>query len=138
MKKSYFLLVFAVYFVMTGCGRIHGPVAEVNAFAEEKEGVLSEMVKKIEANPNESGIDDARKVFEGKKESLKAKREGIKSAPQGFNADWKSQLMYTESRHTEMLNGMGAKIRYDCNSEQCEEKWNGLEKDFNEAAKFYQ
>ncbi len=138
MKKNYFLLVFAVYFVMTGCGRINGPVDEVNAFAEEKEEVISQMGKELAADPTENGIDGARKVFESKKGSLRAKKEAIKSAPQGFNADWQSLLMDTESRHDKMLDDIGVKFRVACNSEGCKNKWDELEKDFTETAKYYQ
>jgi hypothetical protein len=121
-----------------GCGRIYGPVEEVKAFADEKEDVISQMGKKLEANPTEAGVDEARKVFEAKKDSLKAKKEAIKAAPQGFNVDWRSLLMKTESRHDEMLRDIGIKFHVACGSEQCEKKWKALEKDFNETAKYYQ
>ena len=137
MKKISLLLVLAFYLMFTGCGRIYGPVEEVNAFAEEKEDVISQIGKKLAANPTEAGVDEARKIFEGKKESLKAKKEAIKAAPQGYNYDWHSLLDKTEARHDQMLNDIGIKFRVACYSEQCEEKWKALEKDFNETAKFY-
>lgn len=138
MKRIKLLLVFAFCLTLIGCGRINGPVEEVKAFADEKEEVLSQMGKKLEGNPTEAGVDDARQEFEAKKESLKTKKEAIKAAPQGFNADWQSLLMKTESRHDEMLRGIGVKFTVACNSDQCENKWKALEKDFNETAKFYQ
>jgi hypothetical protein len=138
MKKFSLLLVLAFCLMFIGCGRINGPVEEVKAFADEKEDVLSQMAKKLEANPTEAGVDEARQIFEAKKDSLKAKKEAIKAAPQGINADWQSLLMKTESRHSEMLNGIAIKFKAACYSEQCEKKWKALEKDFNEAAKFYQ
>ncbi len=107
MKKTTLLLVFAFCLTFIGCGRIYGPVEEVKAFADEKEEVLSQMGKKLAANPTEAGLDEARKIFEAKKESLKVKKEAIKAAPQGMNADWRSLLMKTEARHQEMLRGMG-------------------------------
>jgi hypothetical protein len=138
MRKNSLLLVLAFCLMFIGCGRINGPVEEVKAFADEKEDVISQMGKKLEANPTEAGVDEARKVFEAKKDSLKAKKEAIKAAPQGFNKDWQSLLMKTESRHDEMLRGIGVKFTVACYSDQCRNKWKALEKDVNETAKFYQ
>lgn len=138
MKKLSLLLVLAFHLLLVGCGRIYGPVEEVKAFADEKEDVISQIGKKLEANPTEAGIDEARKVFEAKKDSLKAKKEAIKAAPQGFNNDWHSLLLKTESRHDEMLTAIGTKLRLACYSEQCQNKWKAFEKDFNETAKYYQ
>ena len=109
-----------------------GPVAEVNAFADEKEEVLSQMGKKLEANPSEAGVDEARKVFEAKKDSLKAKKEAIKAANEGFNKDWRSLLLKTEMCHKEMLFAMSVKFTVACSSDSCENKWKALEKDFSE------
>ncbi len=134
MKTTTLLLGLAFCLTFIGCGRIHGPVEQVNAFADEKEEVLSQMGKKLAANPTEAGFDEARKIFEAKKESLKAKKEAIKAAPQGFNADWRSLLMKTESRHREMLNDMGVKFTVACSSEQCRNKWEALKKDFEQNA----
>ncbi len=135
MKTVTLLLVFAFCLTFIGCARIHGPVEEVKAFADEKEEVLSQMGKKLEANPTEVGVDEARKVFEAKKDSLKAKKEAIKAAPQGFNADWQSLLWKTESRHKEMLSAMAVKFKVACSSDSCENKWEALEKDFSETVK---
>jgi len=138
MKRIKLLLGFAFCLTLIGCGRIQGPVEEVKVFADEKEEVLLQMGKKLEANPTEAGVDEARKVFEAKKDSLKAKKEAIKAAPQGFNADWRSLLMKTESRHEDMLRGIKVKFTVACSSDQCRNKWEALEKDFNETAEFYQ
>ena len=135
MKTVTLLLVLAFCLTFIGCGRIHGPVEEVNAFADEKEEVLSQMGKKLEANPTEAGVDEARKVFEAKKDSLKAKKEAIKTAPEGFNKDWISLLWKTESRHKEMLTAIGIKFTIACSSDSCENKWEALEKDFSETVK---
>lgn len=122
---------------LAACARISGPVQEVNAFAEEKEAVLTEMTKKIAANPTEAGIDEARKVFEAKKESIRAKKEAIKAAPEGMNKDWQSLLMHTESRHGKMLSDMVVSLKVACSSATCESKIKALENDFNASAKFY-
>lgn len=129
------VLVTGLVFCLTlvGCGRIHGPVEQVKALADEKESVITQMGKKLEATPTEAGVDEARKIFEGKKDSLKAKNEAIKAAPQGFNADWRSLKMSLDARHSEMLGAIGAKLRIACSSEPCSTKWNALEKDFKDA-----
>lgn len=138
MKKISLLLVSTFCLLFLGCGRIYGPVEEVNAFADEKEDVISQMGKRLEANPTEAGVDEARKVFEAKKDSLKAKKEAIKAAPEGFNKDWYSLLLKTEARHDEMLRDIGIKFSLACRSEECEKKWKALEKDFNQTAKYHQ
>ena len=136
MKNTTLLLVFAFCLALIGCKQIYGPVEEVKAFADEKEEVLSQMAKTLDANPTEVGLEEARKIFEAKKESLKAKKAAIKAAPQGKNADWQSLLMKTESRHKEMLSAMGVKFTVACYSEQCRNKWKELEKNFQET-EFY-
>ena len=137
MKKISLLLVSGLCLLFIGCGRVYGPVDQVKAFADEKEDVISQMGKKLEANPTEAGIEEARKVFEAKKDSLKAKKEAIKAAPEGFNNDWYSLLLKTEARHDEMIRAIGIKLSVDCHSDQCENKWKALEKDFNETAKYH-
>ena len=138
MMRTARLLSVAVFcLALAACSRIHGPVQEVNAFAEEKEAVLTEMTKKVAANPTEAGIDEARKVFEAKKDSIKAKKDAIKAAPQGMNKDWQSLLMKTESRHGKMLSDMVVSLKAACSSATCESKIKALENDFNASAKFY-
>ena len=61
---------------LTGCSKD----AEVNAFITENHSVIEEVVKKIDANPTEAGVDDAQKAFDAKKAGLKAKWDAIKDA----------------------------------------------------------
>ena len=137
MKTARVLSVAVFCLALAACSRIQGPFQEVNAFAEEKEAVLTEMTRKVAANPTEAGIDEARKVFEAKKDSIKAKKEAIKAAPQGMNKDWQSLLMHTESRHGKMLSDMVVSLKVACSSAACESKIKALENDFNASAKFY-
>lgn len=137
MKIVTLLLVLAFCLTFVGCGRVYGPVEEVKAFAEEKEEVISQMGKTLEANPTEAGIDEARKIFSARKNSLEAKKEAINSAPQGFNRDWATLLNKTQARHDEMLDAIGLKFTVACSSDQCQEKWRALEKDFKETVKIY-
>ena len=135
MKTFTLLLVSAFCLIFFGCGRIYGPVEEVKAFADEKEDIILQMGKKLEANPTEAGVDEARKMFAAKKDSLKAQKEAIEAAPQGYNNDWYSLLLKTEARHDEMLNDIGIKFQVACYSEPCRNKWQALEKDFKETVK---
>ena len=54
--------------------------AEVNAFITENHAVIEDIVKKIDANPSEAGVDEAQKSFDAKKAGLKAKWDAIKDA----------------------------------------------------------
>ena len=54
--------------------------AEVNAFITENHAVIEDIVKKIDANPSEAGVDEAQKSFDAKKAGLKTKWDAIKDA----------------------------------------------------------
>ena len=124
--KTGTLLLVMAFCLVIGCGRVYGPVELAKAFAEEKEEVITQMGKKLEANPTEAGVDEARKVFEAKKESLKAKRDAIKASPQGFNVDWQTVLSETEARHDEMMDAIGTKLRVACYSDPSTKKMAAL------------
>jgi len=61
---------------LTGCNKD----AEVNAFITENRAVIDEIVKKVDANPSEAGVDEAQKAFDAKKAALKEKWDAIKTA----------------------------------------------------------
>jgi hypothetical protein len=65
--------------VSVGCNR-HSK--EVNTFITERNEVLGQMLDKIDASPNEAGIDEARKIFDARKADLKAKQDAM---PRGTN-----------------------------------------------------
>jgi hypothetical protein len=140
MKTITLLLVFAFSLTLISCGRIYGPVEEAKGFADEKEEVLTQMSKTLETNPTEAGVDEARKIFEAHKGSLKAKRDAIKAAPQGMNSDWSTFLSKTEARHNEMLDAIDTKFSVACWKVECspaKEKLSALEKDFKETVNRY-
>jgi hypothetical protein len=140
VKTITLLLIFAFCLTLIGCGRIYGPVKEAKALADEKEDVLTQMSRTLETNPTEAGVDEARKVFEAHKESLKAKRDAVKAAPQGINSDWSTLMSKTEARHDEMLRAIGIKLRAACWQVECSpaiEKFSALEKDFKETVNRY-
>ena len=61
---------------LTGCNKD----AEVNAFIAENRAVIDEIVKKVDADPSEKGVDEAQKAFDAKKAALKEKWDAIKTA----------------------------------------------------------
>ena len=126
MKNISLFLILAFCLTVIGCG-IHGPVEEVKAFITEKDDVTLQMSKKIEASPNEAGVDEARKVFEARKESLKAKKDAIYKKSEGFNADWKTMLMDSVVNDNKYFNAMRTKV---VTNDAADKKFLALEKDF--------
>ena len=92
MKTITLLLVLALCLVSISC---KNHAAEVTAFANEKSEVVTQMSQKIEANPTEAGIDEARKIFDARKTDLKAKWVVIQKANLDLNA--KRPIMDAES-----------------------------------------
>lgn len=127
MKIITLFLVSVFCLTFTGCGFIHGPVEEVKAFITEKDDVTLQMSKKIEASPNEAGVDEARKVFEARKDGLKAKKDAIYKKSEGFNADWKTMLMDSVVNDNKYYSAMRTKI---VTNEAADKKFLALEKDF--------
>jgi hypothetical protein len=115
MKTIFLLFALALCMVVIGCGRIYGPVKQVEAFIEEKDAVIEEISKKLEQNPSVAGVAEARKVFEAKKDSLKAKKKAIDDAPRGMNVDWQSLLWRSQDHDKQMFEEMSAKAVMACN-----------------------
>lgn len=69
-------MLFVFCLGLTGCSKD----AEVNAFVSENRAVIDDMVKKIDADPSEKGVDEAQKAFDAKKAGLKEKWDAIKTA----------------------------------------------------------
>jgi hypothetical protein len=76
MKKIALFLMVVFCLGLTACSKD----AEVNAFITENHAVIEDIVKKIDANPSEAGVDEAQKSFDAKKAGLKAKWDAIKDA----------------------------------------------------------
>jgi hypothetical protein len=77
MKTLATLLVFVFALTFVGC---KGNVKEVDESIKLNEDVIAEIGKKIEANPTEAGVEEARKVFESRKAELKAKSDASREA----------------------------------------------------------
>jgi hypothetical protein len=76
MKKIALFLMVVFCLGLTACSKD----AEVNAFITENHAVIEDIVKKIDANPSEAGVDEAQKSFDAKKAGLKTKWDAIKDA----------------------------------------------------------
>ena len=75
MKATMLLLVLGICLVSVGC---RGSVEATKAYLDERDNLLLQISKTLEANPSEAGVDEARKMFEAKKGDLKAKYEATK------------------------------------------------------------
>jgi hypothetical protein len=137
MKTTSLIVALLFCIAVIGCGRVYGPVKQVEALIEEKDAVLSEISKKIEQSPSVAGVAEAQKILDAKKDSLKAKKKAIDDAPQGMNVDWKSLLWHSEDHDKQMFEAMRTKAVVACNP--CPtgvlEGINKLEEDFKAAVK---
>lgn len=138
MRVRAIALMFGVCFLVCGCSRIYGPVAEVKAFINEKDDVILQISKRIEDSPNEAGVDAARQVFNARKDALKTKRKAIDEKPPGMNSDWMSMLLESNARDSKMFEAISSKFAVACWQVGCEParaKLSQLEKDFKEVVK---
>jgi len=115
MKKVTLFLIVVFCLSLTACSKD----AEVNAFIAENHSVIEEIVKKIDADPSEKGVDEAQKSFDARKAGLKAKWDAIKDARgaqvsadvtkklnDSVAADMK-MLTDTQQKHSQELAGDG-------------------------------
>jgi uncharacterized lipoprotein NlpE involved in copper resistance len=76
MKKVTLFLLVVFCLTLVGCNKD----AEFEAFISENHAVIDDIVKKVDANPTEAGVDEAQKSFDSKKAGLKTKWDAIKEA----------------------------------------------------------
>jgi hypothetical protein len=128
MKTMMLLLILVSCLGSVGCS---GPVKEVKAYIDAKDDVILQMGKKIEENPTEAGVDEARKIFEARKDDLKAKTEVVRQKKLGPHADLLSMLTESDIHDTQMFDALRVKLpTYDAM-----QKLSRLERDFKEAVK---
>lgn len=126
MKKVASFLLIACCICLAGCSRD----AEINAFIAECNSTTGEIVQKIDANPSAAGIDDAQKVFDGKKASLKAKLDGIKGVMEmQVSADVRKKLKETVMKNISDLKNVSAKFEMD---KEASTKFQALLKEYQE------
>ncbi|HEX8734020.1 MAG TPA: hypothetical protein VF721_01770 [Pyrinomonadaceae bacterium] len=127
--------IFCLAFM--GCSKIYGPVEEVKAFINEKDDVILQISKKIEANPSEAGVDEAQKILESKKDSLKAKRQGIRDKSQSINSDWMTMLAQSDVNDNKYFEAIRVKLAADCKAacSPAQAKLSKIEDDFKAAVR---
>ncbi len=143
MRRTTLLSVLAFCLASAGCGRIYGPVEEVKAFIYEKQDTILEISKKLEANPTEAGVDEARIAFEARVERLQAKKRAIREKPQGaLKADWMQQLVQSDINDTQLFDLIQQRLLKDCGGRApygsclaAEKKLEALRMDFKREAK---
>lgn len=98
MKKLSLVLIAAFCLALAGCSKD----GEFNAFMTEFESVTNEMSAKLETG----NVDEAQKIFDAKKESLKTKWAGIKDA-RGVQVSKETQTKFEASmkKNGETLSG---------------------------------
>ena len=88
----------------------HGAIKkEVNAYIEERQNLIVEMGKAVEANPTNAGVDEARKIFEAKRADLKKKQDELFKKDIPFNLV--QIILDSTVSDNEMLNSIGNKIK---------------------------
>ena len=134
MKTLVSLLVLVACLASVGC---KGPVEEVKAFLNEKDDVLLQIAKTLEANPTEAGVDEARKAFEAKKGDLEAKRAALKEKHLEKYGDLTVMMLDSAANTGKMFQEISVKFAVDCSNkasfDECEtakKKLSALEEDF--------
>lgn len=145
MKPLGATLVLALCLASVGCGRIYGPVEEVKAFIGEKQDAIMEISKKLEADPTEAGVDEARKAFEARVDRLQAKKRAVREGPQGvLKGDWRQLLTQSDVNDTQLFDLIQQRLLKDCAARNsasyasclaAEKKLEALRMDFKREAK---
>ena len=132
MKIIIFFLVSVFCLALTACN--NGPVKEADALMNAKDEVILEMSKKIEASPNEAGVDEARKVFESKKEDLNAKSAAVREKLTGAHGDLMTKLLDSNISNDKMFSVIRRKV---VANDAADKKFIALEKEFKEATVYF-
>ena len=129
MKATMSLLVLGICLVSVGC---RGSVEATKAYLDEKDNLLMQISKTLEANPSEAGVDEARKMFEAKKGDLKAKQEASKQE----SGESTRMIIEAGSTRNNILLEISGNFRTSCykahSPEKCEpaiNKLSALDKD---------
>ena len=106
-----------------------GPVKELDEHINLKDEIILEMGKKIEASPTEAGVDEARKVYESKKDELKAKCAALRGKK--LNSDQTTRLIDSAVTNDKMLDLIKSKIQ----GTEAHLKFTALINEFNRTCK---
>lgn len=108
MKTTFLLgLLMALCLTLVGCGL--NKDAEITAFAGELEKTTNEMVAKIDASPTAKGVDEAQKVLDAKKDSIKKTVGEFKKATGYVSQDAQKKLNESMARTSKTLTDTASK-----------------------------
>jgi hypothetical protein len=105
MKTVVLFVILVVCLTFLACG---GPVKELDDYISAHEEIIQQMDKKIEANPTKAGVDEARKVYESKKDDLKAKCAAVRDKK--LSGDQTQKMLNSAVTRGKMLDMVEARI----------------------------
>jgi len=107
MRKKALLLILSVCLMAIGC---HGAIKkETQDYINEKDELILQMGKAIEANPTQAGVDQARKIFEAKKADLKKQKLDLFKKDIPF--DMVQKVLNSNVSDNNMLNSIGSLLK---------------------------
>ncbi|HEX8247583.1 MAG TPA: hypothetical protein VF599_05320 [Pyrinomonadaceae bacterium] len=127
-------LFLALVFCLGLAACSSGPVKEADELMKAKDEVILEMGKKIEANPTEAGVDEARKLFESKKGDLNAKSVAVREKITGAHGDLMTKLQGSVVSDGEGFNNIRKKV---VTNDAANKKFLALQKDFEETTAYF-
>lgn len=143
MKTIALLLVLAFCLVSIGCNK---HAEDVQSFINERSEVVAQMCTKIDASPNGTGIDEARKIFDARKSALKAKWDAIQKA--NISYDLTAKILNSDAFDDNLFDAVrkkdGFKMSYDENNvpkgvswdSEVDKKFSSLRSDFHGSFKY--
>lgn len=131
MKIIKLFFVSALCLALVSCG---GPTKEVNEYIKAKDEAILEISKKVETNPTEAGVDEARKAFESKKEDLKAKSAAVREKITGKHGDLLTKLLDSSISDDKIFTDTRKKV---VTNEAADKKFTALQKDFKDATPYF-
>ncbi len=106
MKTVALFVISSVCLTLLACG---GPVKELDDYIAAHEEIILQMDKKIEANPTKAGVDEARKVYESKKDDLKAKCSAVSAKK--LSSDQTQKMLDSAVTRGKMLDKVRDRIK---------------------------
>lgn len=126
MKRIALFLVLVFSLALVACS---SGAKEVDDYIKLREEIILEMGKKIEANPTVAGVDEARKVYESKKDAMKTSCDAVSS--QKLSSDQTTKFINSSATFQQMFELIESKIKdVDANL-----KFTALINDFNKTCK---
>lgn len=106
MKILILFVVISTCMTLLACG---GSDKELNDYITVHEETILQMDKKIEANPTKAGVEEARKVYESKKDDIKAKCAAVSS--KNLSSDQTQRMLDSAVARSKMLEKVKDRIK---------------------------